>query len=158
MPIDNLGATHFTEEQKQGIQEALVQIFALTESLSVNISSKERSKYGKVGEKGKLLIDKVKSYHETQPRLKSPEVDWVEFENDYQDRAFASGVLAQLKSLEERVLSIKILRDYDNKTDALLDYQYAKYKNRFASEVGYETKIEELKVFFPKTGKTKKKD
>ncbi|GEC78400.1 hypothetical protein [Flavobacterium aquatile] len=158
MPIDNLGNTHFSDEQKEGIQEALAQIFALTESLAVNITAKERSKYGKVGEKGKLLIDKVKSYHESQPNLKSPEVDWVEFENDYQDRVFVSGILAQLQSLEERVLSIKILRDYDNKTNALRDYQYAKYKNRFASEVGYEGKINELKVFFPKTGKTKKKD
>jgi len=155
MPIDNLGKNHFSATQKQGIKDALAQIFELTESLAVNLTPKERSKYGKVGEKGKLLIDKVKSFQETQPDLKSPEVDWEEFENDYQDRVFASGVLSQLKSLEEIVLSIKVLRDYDNKTDALLDYQYAKYKNRFSSGTGFSNKIEEIKDFFPKTGKTK---
>jgi len=158
MPIDNLGNSHFTSEKKADIKAALAQIFELTESLAVNLTPKERSKYGKVGEKGKLLIDKVKSYHETQPNLQSPEVDWVEFEKDYQDRVFASGILSQLASLEERLLSIKILRDYDNKTDSLRDYQYAKYKNRFGSQPGFENKINQLKVFFPKTGKTKNKE
>lgn len=157
MPIDNLGKTHFTTLQKDGIKTALAQIFNLTDDLAVNLTSKERSQYGKVGEKGKLLIDKIRSFQETQPNLKSPEIDWNEFENDYQDRLFASAVLAQLDSLRERLLSIKILHDYDNKKDALLDYQYAKYKNRFGSQYGYSTKIEQLKDFFPKTGKTKKK-
>jgi hypothetical protein len=158
MPIHNLGKSHFTAAQKEGINDAITQIFNLTNDLSINLTAKERTQYGKVGEKGKLLIDKVRDLQGAQPSLKSPEVDWDEFESDYQDRLFTSGILSQLDSLRERVLSIKILHDYDNKKDALLDYQYAKYKNRFASQLGYSSKIDQLKVFFPKTGKKHKID
>ena len=156
MPIDNLGKNHFTTQQKQDITSALAQIKSAMSALMVNLTPHERSKYGKVGEQGKLLINSVNDFHQNQPQLQSPDVDWAEFEKDYQDRQFASGILSQLQTIETEMLSIKILRDYDNRNDALLDYKYAQYKNRFANQIGYSTKVEKLKQFFPKTGKTKK--
>jgi hypothetical protein len=158
MPIHNLGKKHFTEEQKTAINTALTHLFELTNELAINLTPKERSRYGKVGEKGKLLIDKIRSLKESQPELTSPEIDWDEFEKDYQDRQFSSSVLSKIESLQMRMLSIKILHDYDNNKDALLDYQHAKHKNRFSNQTGYANKIESLKNFFPKTGKTKKKE
>lgn len=157
MPIENLAKTHFMPIQKQGINAALDQIFDLIKDTAVNLSAKERSKYGKVGEQGKLLINKVKNFQEGQPEIASPDVDWVEFMKDYDDRAFAQGVLAKLKSIESQFLSMKILRDHDNKIDALHDYKFAQYKNSLSNEPSYTTKVNELKQFFPNTGKRKKK-
>jgi hypothetical protein len=158
MPIENLAKTHFKSTQKEEINKVLDQVFDLIEDISVNLTAKERSKYGKVGEKGKLLINKVKDFQEVQPELATPDVDWAEFLADYADREFAEMVLSRLKSIELQFLSIKILRDYDNKTDALHDYKYAQYKNRLSTSPGYSYKIDELKQFFPKTGKLKKKE
>ena len=157
MPIDNLGKIHFTEEQIKSINEALTLINTTLLGLSENLTSAERSKYGKVGQKNILLINKARDYHQSQPGLQSPEVDWNEFELDYKDRSQAAQMLSQTKSIEQLLLNIRILRDHDNYTDALRDYQYAKYKNRFSGEMGYETKINAMKVFFPKTGKIQKK-
>jgi hypothetical protein len=85
-------------------------------------------------------------------------VNWEEFEADYKTRRFAEQKLLQLLSAAEMMLNIKILHDNDNYQDALRDYRFATYKNKFGNQIGYSTKIDDLKVFFPKTGKTKKKE
>jgi methyl coenzyme M reductase subunit C-like uncharacterized protein (methanogenesis marker protein 7) len=156
MPIDNLGKIHFSDQQIQDINQALALLTEALSGMSVNLNTTERRKYGRIKEQNKLLIDKVKNYHESQPRLRSPEVDWNEFDLDYKNRWQASQMLLKIQSIETQLTNIKILGDYDNYTDALRDYQYAKYKNRFANENGYSKKIEDLIGFFPRTGITKK--
>jgi hypothetical protein len=156
MPIENLGKIHFSKQQIQDINKALTTLTDTFVGMSVNLTAAEHQKYGRVKEKNKLLIDKVKNYHDNQPRLQSPEVDWKEFDLDYENRLQASQMLLKIKAIEHQLINIKILGDYDNYTDALRDYQYAKYKNRFANESGYSKKIEDMIVFFPRTGITKK--
>jgi hypothetical protein len=156
MPIENLGKIHFSKQQIQDINKALTALTDTLAGMSVNLTAAEHQKYGRVKEKNKLLIDKVKNYHDSQPRLQSPEVDWKEFDLDYENRLQASQMLSKIKAIENQLINIKILGDYDNYTDALRDYQYAKYKNRFANESGYSKKIEDMIVFFPRTGITKK--
>ncbi|MGV9005015.1 hypothetical protein [Flavobacterium sp.] len=56
------------------------------------------------------------------------------------------------------MVSIKIMHDHDNYQDYLRDYKYANYKNKFGNQQGYATKIDAMKVFFPKKGKTKKRE
>jgi hypothetical protein len=156
MPIDNLGKIHFSVKQIQDINQALDVLTKALAGMSVNLTAAEHQKYGRVKEQNKLFIDKVKNYHDNQPMLQSPEVDWKEFDRDYENRWQASQMLLKIKSIESQLINIKILGDYDNYTDALRDYQYAKYKNRFAEAMGYSKKIEDLIGFFPRTGITKK--
>lgn len=158
MPIDNLGKNHFTAAEKQQLDAAIASILSIVAPKTYNLSSKERTKYGKVGEQKKLLINKVKEMHDSQPSLASPDVDWSEFDADYTTRAYSEMKHLQLQSAAQMLLNIRILHDRDNFNDALRDYQHAGYKNRFGNQHGYSSKVEELKVFFPKTGKTKKKD
>lgn len=157
MPIDNLCKVHLSAQQIEDINQMLSALTATLEGMSVNLTAAERQKYGRIKEQNKLFVDKVKNYHEIEPQLRSPEVDWKEFELDYNNRMQVSQMLSKIKAIEGQLINIKTLGDYDNYTDALRDYQYAKYKNRFASGYGYEKKIEDLIVFFPRTGITKKK-
>lgn len=156
MPIDNLGKNHFTAAEITTLNQSLNQIQTILNRMAINLTAAERRKYATVGEQNKLLVNKVKDYHENQPQLQSPEIDWDEFEKDYTDRTEASAMLAKIRELENQLLGIKILRDFDNYTDSLRDYKYAQYKNSFANQIGYAVKIDELKTFFPKTGKTKR--
>lgn len=158
MPIENLGKNHFSDAEKTQLNDAVNTILSLIGSKTYNLSPKERSKYGKVGENKKLLINKTKQFHENQPDLQSPDVNWEEFEADYKTRYFAEQTILQLQSATQMMLNIKILHDYDNYQDTLRDYRFATYKNKFGNHVGYSSKIAALKVFFPKTGKTKKKE
>src|SRR5678810_303870 len=100
MPIDNLAKVHFTEQQIQNVNQSLDRIIQTLSNIGVNLDAAERSKYGKVREQNKLLINKVKQFHESQPGLRSPEVDWEEFEKDYQDRVQAGYMLSKIKSVE----------------------------------------------------------
>ena len=76
MPIENLGKNHFTAAEKTQLNDAVDTIMSLIGAKTYNLSPKERSKYGKIGDKKKLLITKTKEYHENTPALQSPDVNW----------------------------------------------------------------------------------
>jgi hypothetical protein len=73
-------------------------------------------------------------------------------------RTHASGLILRLRSLEGMLKDMKALNDHDNYKDALKDYRYAQYKMESSQDLGYETKVERMRGFFPKTGKRKKKE
>lgn len=156
MPINNLGNIHISDSDFNLLNNNLENILKVISAFTVNLSASERQKFGRVNEKNKLLINKINDYHLDTPNLQSPEVDWEEFDKDYLDRKRLEGFLSKLKSIEYQLTSIKILHDYDNYSDSLIDYEYAKYKNRTSNSAGFENKINDLKGFFPNTGKTKK--
>jgi hypothetical protein len=156
MPIKNTEKKHFTNEHIQVVNAALRDITTIGIEISENLTTTERRKYSKVGEKNKLIVNMIKDYHETQPDLQSPDVDWEEFSLDYKDRQIVEQMLSRVRNIETMLMNIKVLRDHDNLTDALRDYRFAQYKNRFGNEPGYSTKIENIKPLFSKTGKTKK--
>jgi hypothetical protein len=89
----------------------------------------------------------VKDYHEAQPTLSSGDVDWTEFVNDYDSRAFLEANIHRLNGLIEGLVGAKILHDWDNYQAALTDYDYAKYKAG-TNSVGYQTKVNEIGQFF----------
>ena len=156
MPVINIKKEHFTNEHIQTVNAALRDITTIGIEMSENLTPTERRKYGKVGEKNKLIIDMVKDYHETLPNLHSPDVNWDEFILDYNDRQIVEQMLSRVRNIETMLMNIKVLRDHDNLNDALRDYRFAQYKNRFNNQPGYSTKIDNIKPLFPKTGKTKK--
>ena len=154
MPSENLARNHFTESQIEALDQALALVLESLTPMTVNLTPKERSKYGKVGPQKELLIDKVKDFLENQPNKASPDVDWEEFLLDYKDRKTAWQLLAKTRSIERMLMNIKILSDHDNYNAALRDYQYAQYRDRFSSGDNFATKIQEVRAFFPKTGKS----
>ncbi|OYU81433.1 MAG: hypothetical protein CFE23_04935 [Flavobacterium sp. BFFFF1] len=156
MPIENLGKTHLTEVEMEQINQALAAIEALVMPLTVNLNHKDKLGLCKVGEHNKLLINKVRDYAEMSPELRSPDVDWEEFRRDYATRSHASAAISRLQSLEGMLRDMKALNDHDNYTDALKDYRFAQYKTQSSQDAGYSTKAEQMKPFFPKTGKKKR--
>ena len=92
----------------------------------------------------------------------SPDIDWDEFESDFQARLFFEGFINRLKSVAYQMESSKILHDYDNHQDSLREYSYSQYKKDIG-ESGYVEKVAELRQFFNRTGtgtksQTKDKD
>ena len=90
MSLNNLGVYHITPAQKQAIDDALVSIEANLTSVTQNLSNDDRQKFGSINETNKLLVNKCREFQQTQSSLASPDVDWVEFEADFQDRLFAT--------------------------------------------------------------------
>ena len=147
MPINNLNNTHLTAAQQTEINTALAALEAALSTLSVTLTAEERRIYGSVNEQNKLLVNKVWDYRNSSPGLSVPDMDWAEFENDYNSRLFFENTLNRVAALEERIKNSKILHDYDNYQGALDDYAYTTYKAG-SQAPGYETKMLELKQFF----------
>ena len=147
MPFTNFDSRHFSAAEKTAVNTAVTSLeTALTPKLA-NLSPEERLQYGSVNEQNKLIINKVKDYRDSQPSLSSPDIDWVEFMNDHDTRAFLQTTMQRLQSLIDGISNAKILHDWDNYQAALTDYDFAKYKVT-TNATGYQTKVTELGQFF----------
>ena len=153
MPFLNFENRHFTENEKTDIATAISTLEQLLTPKLANLTPEERQQYGSVNEQNKLIINKVKDYRSTKPELSSPDIDWAEFENDYQSREFIQDINQRLEGLLSGLQSAKILHDWDNYQAALTDYGYTQYK-KGSGAVGYDAKINELRQFFSRTTST----
>jgi hypothetical protein len=149
MPLENLSAQHFTDEERENAIVSLNTIEASLQEKLKNLLPYERVRYGHVKEQNKLFINKVSDFWKNQPELSSPDVDWEEYQKDVASRHFLQTYIARLESLVQSLKNNKILHDYDCYKAALTDYDYCKYKLGTKNS-GYETKAKELAQFFNK--------
>ena len=147
MPFTNFDNRHFSAAEKTTVNNAVNTLETALSPKLANLTAEERQQYGSVNEQNKLIINKVKDFKDAQTALSSPDVDWVEFANDYDTRAFLQATIQRLQSLNDGLTNAKILHDWDNYQAALTDYDYAKYKAS-TNAVGYQTKVTELGQFF----------
>ena len=151
MPFYNVVQQHILPEELKAIDASIDALEKTLESKKPNLSPDERQRYGKINEANKLFVNKVYDYCQTQPEMCSPDVDWAEFKADYEDRVVLETRLNRLRSLLEIMENSKILHDFDNFQNALMDYSFTQYKKE-TEAAGYVTKYNELKQFFPRSG------
>lgn len=149
--MKNIIETLLTQDDRAKIDLAITQLETQIAGKMSALTEEERVKYGSINEQNKLLVNKVRDYQQTSPALSSPDVNWAEFEADFEARAFLDTRAARLSSIAYQMQSTKILHDNDNYQDALNDYAYAQYK-KGANEPGYTEKVAEIKQFFNRSG------
>jgi len=88
MPFQNIIQKHFTAAEQTQYNSLITQLEALLQPKLQNLDEDENQKYGVINEKNKLLVNKVQDYHNTQPTLSSPDVNWAEYDKDSTDRLF----------------------------------------------------------------------
>ena len=147
MSFTNFDSRHFSTSEKAAFNTAFTSVSLVITSKLANLSPTERQQFGSVNEQNKLVINKVKTFNDTQPLLSSPDVDWIEFNLDYDTREFLQTAILQMQSMIDGLVNAKILHDYDNYQASLTDYDFAKYKAS-TSAVGFQTKVAELGQFF----------
>ena len=150
MPITNLNNTHLTTPQVTTATTALAALETALAVVNINLSAEDRQRYGSINEQNKLLVNKTMDYHNSQPALQTPHVNWEEFANDYASRNNMENMIARLESLTTRLKNAKILHDYDNYQAALADYAYTNFMAGTGT-TGYETKMNDMKQFFSRT-------
>lgn len=153
--MKNIIESQLTETDRTAIDDLITQLETALAGKLAALTEEERVRYGSINEQNKLLVNKVRDYRQNSSNMSSPDVNWFEFESDYQTRIFLESRAARLASLAYQMQSTKILHDYDNYQDALDDYAYSQYK-KGAGEPGYTEKVAEIKQFFPKSGKSNK--
>ena len=151
MSLRNKMTTLLSQADRDAIDEHIRAIEEILENKLASLDREERVRFGRINEKNKLLVNKVYDFHKGQPNLSSPDIDWDEFESDYNARIFLETRINRLSNIIYRLESTKILHDSDNYEDSLKDYAYTQYKIS-ANEDGYTVKAAELKQFFNRTG------
>ena len=154
MPINNLNNSHLTAAQVTEVLNAITALEDALSMLTVTLTPEERQAYGSVNEQNKLLVNKVWDFRQSSPRLSLPDLDWAEFQMDYESRLLMENIQNRLAALQEIIKNTKILHDFDNYQSALDDYAYTVYKAGSQSP-GFESKMNELKQFFNRSGKGK---
>ena len=147
MPFVNLNDKHYTAAEKTAILNALSELENILSPKLSTLTPEERATYGSVAEQNKLVINKVLDLYRTQQSLSSPDVDWDEFESDYDSRFFLQTILMRLETMNSGLNSSRILHDWDNYQAALTDYDYTKYKESTGA-LGFQEKALEIKQFF----------
>lgn len=154
MPFTNLNSKHLTPEKFQEAKDAIAALENAVSEIAVNLTPKERWRYGRVNEQNKLFVNKVYDYRQSQPQLSVTDIDWAEFEKDYESRAVCESLLNRLAAVALTIRNAKIMHDYDNYQVALRDYNFTKYHAANGTP-GFETKKRELKEFFPRSNRKK---
>ncbi|MBG6131805.1 hypothetical protein IWQ47_003453 [Aquimarina sp. EL_43] len=153
----NIIEDQLTKDEKEKAKMLVTQLEAIFMDKLSALTERERQDYKAINEKNKLFVNKVWDYRQHSSVLSSPDVDWVEFEKDYNARVFTESLLGRIESLAYRLESTKILHDYDNYQDALNDYSYSQY-SKGAGKPGFTEKVAELKQFFARTKSVPKTD
>lgn len=148
--MKNIIESQFVEADHTAINGLITDLETAFSGKTGQLDADERTRYGSVNEQNKLVVNKAREYRENKPGLSAPNVDWTEFEKDYQARVFLENCINRLNALVHDLESTKIMHDYDNFQDALKDYGYSQYQNG-AGEEGYSTKVDEFKQFFTKS-------
>lgn len=151
MPFYDVVQQHFNSDDLKAIDQSIDALEKALENKTQNLTPDERKRYGSINEVNKLFVNKVYDFSQTEPVNCSPDVDWNEFAADYEDRALLETRLTRLRSLVDRMENAKILHDYDNFQNALVDYSFTQYKKDTKAE-GFAKKYEALRQFFPRQG------
>lgn len=153
MPITNLNNTHLTAAQVTAINNALTNLETALASINTQLTPEERKQYGSINEQNKLLVNKVKDYNDNQPALSDASIAWPEFNADHTSRLQKETIINRLDSLVNRLKNSKTLHDYDNFQTALAEYAYTSFMAGRGNPA-FETKYNELRQFFNRTGET----
>lgn len=152
--MKNLIETKLTAADRTAVDAAIEELETALDGKLRDLTEEERVRYGSINEQNKLLVNKVRDFQQNSANLASPDVDWTQFESDYQERLFLETRASRLSNLVYKMQSTKILHDHDNYQDALSDYAYSQYK-KGAGNTDYKDKTDELKSFFNRSGKGK---
>lgn len=153
MPLTNLSSAHLTAAQVTAAQNALTELENALSAVNVNLTAEDRQKYGSINEQNKLLVNKVYDYRRNNPAMAVPDIDWDEFDKDYESRSLYESLINRMESLITKMRNVKTLHDYDNYQAALQDYAYTSYRAGTGAD-GFEQKQSELKQFFARSSKS----
>ncbi len=152
MPFQDLANKHPTAAEIAQVDNLFTQVEAIFAQYMRNLTPAENKRYGSIKENRKLLVNKVMDYHQSQPALQSPDVDWAEFDRDHTTRMHYERTVNRFLALAKIMTETRRLHDHDNLANAMIDYEYAKYKMRTEPGAGYDSKVQELQKFFAKRG------
>jgi hypothetical protein len=107
MALTNLNNTHLVADDVTAANTALSQLETALALINTTLTAEDRQKYGSIHEQNKLFVNKVYAFNQNVPTLSSAQVDWVEFNNDYNSRLTIENLISRLESITTRLKNAK---------------------------------------------------
>ncbi|PZF74379.1 hypothetical protein [Taibaiella soli] len=151
MPLNDLLQTPIDETSLAELKQLTDKLVAALQAAGVvsHLTPAERRQYGSINEQNKLLVNKVHDYNVANASYSSPDVNWDLFEKNLIARNGLKAIENGLTQLLEICSDTRILYDYSLYHNALVDYDYTKYKaTSVAGGAGYTTKYQDIKQLF----------
>ncbi|KAA5534670.1 hypothetical protein F0919_08630 [Taibaiella lutea] len=155
--MKDLIRTQLEPELREQIDQKIGELENLLNGNLVALTEEQRQAVGMINEQNKLFVNKVHDYNRNKPGLSADDVDWREFESDFESREYLETRKTRLASLVYQMESTKMMHDNDNYSDALADYAYAQYK-KGRGLPGFAEKVADLKQFFPRSSRKKSEE
>lgn len=146
----------FTEEELTENHTHLDALLTAATKNAPELSSEERTRYGKIGGSNKLIVDKAHLFMQQNASLVPAFVNMEEFERDFKAREEIEEMIQKLELITRRLSDTKILLDNDNYHDAMAFYRAIRYYAGEQEQMAIPI-YEEMKQFFPH-GKKKEEE
>lgn len=106
--MKNIIQTQLDAATRVAVEKAINDLEAALAGKTATLTEDERRRYGSINEQNKLIVNKARDYRQSQPNLSSPDVNWDEFEDDYQSRVFIKNSVNRLMAVVHDLGSTKI--------------------------------------------------
>ena len=103
--MKNIIQSKFTAQEVTEINDLISQLKDKLKGKTGILTAIERKRYGSVNEQNKLIVNKARDFRQNRPDLSAPNVDWDEFESDYQARIFIESWVNDLDAMSFPALS-----------------------------------------------------
>jgi len=153
MEFKNFNERNLNDEVAAAIKTALRTLEESAKDVVVDLTAKQRQKFGSVNEDNKKFINKAKAIYENKPDLfkgKETELGLDTFSEDHKRREDLEDVIIDIESLKLGLRSAKILFDKSNLDTAYAIYKYITLMLEL-NIPGYEKYYLELAQFFTKS-------
>lgn len=141
--------TILSSKKIKEIDEAIKIIETLTSKSQVFLTPHEKRKHCWINENNKSIIKKVVIYNKTNPELSSPDINWKSFDTSMRKAEYLSEILERIKVLNEGISGALLVQNRLNYMEALIDYNYTKYKAKsIKNDVDFHNKMEDISQHF----------
>lgn len=93
MALTNLNNVHLVASEVAEVNQLLNNLESTLAGINITMNAEERQRYGSINEQNKLFVNKVYDFSNNLPNLRTMQVDWAEFTNDYNSRVNLEGII-----------------------------------------------------------------
>ncbi len=148
MPLDNLISISFTAAEVTTLETSLAAIEAIINPKVVNLTPKERQRYGKMGDETENFAVKTVTYTEQNPQIVPFFLDAAELKIDIEARKVIDPILKRISIIFEKLDDTHKVIGFDLFNQVISIYRNVKMLSK-QNVPGITVIYEDLKKQFP---------
>ena len=151
MALPLIPVPHLAPADGTAIKAAFQEGMDLLEPKTVVITAAERQQYGRINEKNKLKVNKVRELSQGFPALRAPGADYVELEKSHASRLVLEDLETFLVNALNRVRGTLALQESNTMNVVGKDYRHTRNQAEEGTP-GFEAKFNDMRELWDTGG------